>query len=56
MKDLIDNYCIQNNITRQELAKELQVSRATLYRWSKKQPNAVTKLSKIINNEPKRGV
>jgi DNA-binding XRE family transcriptional regulator len=56
MKDLIDNYCRQNNITRQDLAKELQVSRATLYRWTKKQPNAVTKLSKIINNEPKRGV
>jgi DNA-binding XRE family transcriptional regulator len=49
MKDLIDNYCRQNNITRQDLAKELQVSRATLYRWSKKQPNAAKALSKMID-------
>lgn len=49
MREEIENYCKAKNITKLELAKQLEISRATLYRWSKKQPNAVKKLSKLIN-------
>lgn len=56
MRELIDRICRDREITRIQLAKELGISRATLYRWTKKTPHAVTKLSRYINNTAQRGI
>ncbi len=56
MREIIDRICRDREITRIQLAKELGVSRATLYRWTKKTPHVITKLSKYINNTAERGI